>query len=116
MKFTSAVALVACVAQTSAFAPVTNPRQGSALNANILSQTTGQSPLDPAVIARYKDLPFPADLILAEYVWIDGDGNTRSKTRTLPSSKVSNLISSPSIQNTQRLVFATANLILTRIL
>jgi hypothetical protein len=29
------------------------------------------------------------DLILAEYVWVDAVGNTRSKTRTLPLSKVS---------------------------
>eukprot|EP00339_Tiarina_fusa_P014059 CAMPEP_0117041418 /NCGR_PEP_ID=MMETSP0472-20121206/28926_1 /TAXON_ID=693140 ORGANISM="Tiarina fusus, Strain LIS" /NCGR_SAMPLE_ID=MMETSP0472 /ASSEMBLY_ACC=CAM_ASM_000603 /LENGTH=415 /DNA_ID=CAMNT_0004752423 /DNA_START=40 /DNA_END=1287 /DNA_ORIENTATION=- len=95
MKFTSAVALVACVAQTSAFAPVANQRQGSSLNAQILGRTTGQSPLDPAVIARYKDLPFPSDSILAEYVWVDADGNTRSKTRTLPASKGDSVESLP---------------------
>ena len=91
MKFTAAVALLACAVQTSAFTPfATNARHGSALNAQILGRQTGQSPLDPAVIQRYKDLPFPADTILAEYVWVDADGNTRSKTRTLPASKVRN--------------------------
>jgi glutamine synthetase len=54
-----------------------------------LSKVTGQSQLDPAVIARYSDLPFPAGVILAEYVWVDAVGNTRSKTRTLPAAKVS---------------------------
>ena len=89
MKFTAAVALIACAVQTSAFAPIAyGPRSQSALNAQILGRQTGQSPLDPAVIARYKDLPFPADTILAEYVWVDAEGNTRSKTRTLPASKV----------------------------
>ena len=91
MKFTAAVALLACAVQTSAFTPfATNARHGSALTAQILGRQTGQSPLDPAVIQRYKDLPFPADTILAEYVWVDADGNTRSKTRTLPASKVRN--------------------------
>jgi hypothetical protein len=53
-----------------------------------LTRQTGQSQVDPAVIAKYNALPYPADTILAEYVWVDADGNTRSKTRTLPVSKV----------------------------
>lgn len=86
MKFAS-FALLLSVAQCSAFAPSSPQRKSSALN-GVLSQTTGQSSLDPAVIARYNELPFPGDTILAEYVWVDADGNTRSKTRTLPASKV----------------------------
>ena len=54
----------------------------------VLGKTTGKSSLDPAVIERYNSLPYPDDTILAEYVWVDADGNTRSKTRTLPSAKV----------------------------
>lgn len=54
----------------------------------VLGKTTGQSSLDPAVIERYNSLPFPTDSVLAEYVWVDAVGNTRSKTRTLPASKV----------------------------
>jgi hypothetical protein len=54
-----------------------------------LSRVTGQSQLDPLVIQKYLDLPMPEDTVLAEYVWVDAVGNTRSKTRTLPVSKVS---------------------------
>jgi len=53
----------------------------------VLGKTTGKSSLDPAVIERYNSLPYPDDTILAEYVWVDADGNTRSKTRTLPAAK-----------------------------
>jgi glutamine synthetase len=49
---------------------------------------TGKSQLDPVVIAKYNSLPYPEDTILAEYVWVDAEGNTRSKTRTLPAKKV----------------------------
>jgi len=54
---------------------------------SVLSTQTGQSSLDPAVTARYENLPIPSDKILAEYVWVDAEGNTRSKTRTLPEKK-----------------------------
>ena len=54
-----------------------------------LSRVTGQSQLDPLVIQKYLDLPMPEDTVLAEYVWVDAVGNTRSKTRTLPVSNVS---------------------------
>lgn len=85
MKFSAAALLFA--ASASAFAPSAfQPRSSSALN--VLKPQTGQSQLDPAVIARYNDLPFPEDTILAEYVWVDAVGNTRSKTRTLPAKKV----------------------------
>jgi len=53
----------------------------------VLTPQTGKSSLDPTVIAKYQGLGFPMDKILAEYVWVDADGNTRSKTRTLPAAK-----------------------------
>jgi glutamine synthetase len=53
-----------------------------------LNRVTGQSQLDPVVIQKYMDLPMPTDTVLAEYVWVDAVGNTRSKTRTLPVGKV----------------------------
>jgi glutamine synthetase len=53
-----------------------------------LNRVTGQSQLDPMVIQKYLDLPMPEDTVLAEYVWVDAVGNTRSKTRTLPAHKV----------------------------
>lgn len=85
MKFAASVLVLATAAQ--AFAPTQfRPTSSSALN--VLKPSTGQSQLDPSVIQRYKDLPFPEDTILAEYVWVDAVGNTRSKTRTLPASKV----------------------------
>jgi hypothetical protein len=68
----------------------TTTRTSSSLHAatRLLDRTTGKSQLDPAVIDRYQNLPFPAETILAEYVWVDAEGNARSKTRTLPSQKV----------------------------
>ena len=88
MKFTS-IALLACAAATtSAFAPLSAPARTSSALQSVLGGVTGQSSLDPAVIARYNDLAYPKDSILAEYVWVDAVGNTRSKTRTLPAAKV----------------------------
>lgn len=88
MKF-SATLLVLFAGSSAAFAPfaVSKARQHSSLPA-VLGGETGRSQLDPAVIARYNDLPFPADQVLAEYVWVDAEGSTRSKTRTLPPKKV----------------------------
>ena len=87
MKFSLAtIALLA--GSTAAFAPVSNPRASTSLQST-LKRETGRSQLDPAVIQRYNDLPFPEGTILAEYVWVDAVGNTRSKTRTLPAKKVS---------------------------
>jgi hypothetical protein len=89
MKFTSAIALLACATSSLAFAPaVSFQRQTTSLNSGVLAPKTGTSSLDPAVIDKYNALPFPAGTILAEYVWCDAVGNTRSKTRTLPASKV----------------------------
>jgi len=59
----------------------------SALPDRVFHGKTGQSSLDPSVVERYNDLPYPEDTILVEYVWIDAVGNTRSKTRSLPLAK-----------------------------
>jgi hypothetical protein len=84
----SATLLVLFAGSAAAFAPsISKARQHSSLSA-VLGGETGRSQLDPTVIARYNDLPFPADQVLAEYVWVDADGATRSKTRTLPPKKV----------------------------
>ena len=87
MKFSSSIVALAFATQALAFSPAKAPRSSTALNAGVLEKKTGQSSLDPAVIARYNDLAFPTDTILAEYVWVDAKGETRSKTRTLPASK-----------------------------
>ena len=54
---------------------------------NHLNLETGKSQLDTAIIDRYNSLPYPADKILAEYVWVDAKGECRSKTRTLPAAR-----------------------------
>lgn len=88
MKFASSLVLLICANQSSAFAPALSHGKSSALHmSGVLGKTTGKSSLDPAVIERYNSLPYPDDTILAEYVWVDADGNTRSKTRTLPAAK-----------------------------
>ena len=85
----SGFALLACTSSALAFAPPAFQRQATSLHmAGVLTKTTGKSSLDPAVIAKYDALAYPKDLVLAEYVWVDADGNTRSKTRTLPATKV----------------------------
>jgi hypothetical protein len=91
-----AVALVPTVITTAFTLVAPNTRQqqtrtsSSSLQAatQLLDRTTGKSQLDPAVIDRYQNLPYPAETVLAEYVWVDAVGNARSKTRTLPSQKV----------------------------
>lgn len=85
MKFISA-AFLATLSTAAAFAPSVQPRASTSLNV-LLPKQTGQSALDPAVISKYDALSFPADKIMAEYVWVDADGNTRSKTRTLTPDK-----------------------------
>lgn len=94
MKFCAA--LLVLIAGAEAFAPIIPGRQSTptALS-GVLTKETGRSSLDPAVIARYDSLPYPADTILAEYVWVDAVGNTRSKTRTLPSAKGKSVDSLP---------------------
>jgi glutamine synthetase len=95
MKFSTAIIALASASSAVAFAPISAPQKSTALN-GVLSSTTGQSSLDPAVIAKYDALEFPAESILAEYVWVDAIGNTRSKTRTLPPSKVESVDTLPS--------------------
>jgi len=88
MKFaTSVILAVASASQAFAFAPIAFQQKSSTALNSVLGKVTGQSSLDPTVIARYDALPYPEDSILAEYVWVDAEGNTRSKTRTLPPSK-----------------------------
>jgi len=97
MKFSTALFLAA-LSSAGAFAPSinTNNRVGTtSLNAVLLPKTTGQSPLDPSVIAKYDALPYPSDKIMAEYVWVDAVGNTRSKTRTLAPEKAESVASLP---------------------
>ena len=87
MKLSLATLFLAA-SSASAFAPASfGIQRQTALNAELLSSKTGQSSLDPAVIAKYNALPFPAEKVLAEYVWVDAVGNTRSKTRTLDAKK-----------------------------
>lgn len=63
-------------------------RPSTSLNmADILKKATGQAALDPSVVAQYASLALPTDKVLAEYVWADAVGNTRSKTRTLPTDR-----------------------------
>lgn len=90
MKLSTAV-FALFLAPSAAFAPSFVPRPATALGVGMLDRQTGKSQLDPAVIAKYSSLPFPADKVLAEYVWVDAAGNTRSKTRTLPAKKVRGL-------------------------
>jgi len=96
MKFAAAaiIAIATSASQALAFAPISSQQRSTSLNA-VLSKATGQSSMDPAVIARYDALPYPDDSILAEYVWVDAIGNTRSKTRTLPSKKTESVDSLP---------------------
>lgn len=95
MKFGSAIVALASLGPCAAFTPVQpNARASTSLTA-LLDQTTGQAQLDPAVAAKYESLPFPDDLIMAEYVWVDAVGNTRSKTRTLDASKAKSVDSLP---------------------
>ncbi|KAL7559138.1 hypothetical protein ACA910_010218 [Epithemia clementina (nom. ined.)] len=96
MKVTTSAILLTWAIRTVAFSPATPQRRTSALYmAGVLGKVTGRSALDPAVIAKYRDLPFPADKVLAEYVWVDADGKTRSKTRTLPAAKASSIETLP---------------------
>jgi hypothetical protein len=91
MKFSTALLAVA-VGTASAFVPahMQSKAQSTALFGAVrsLDRLTGRSQLDPVVVDRYNAIPYPKDLILAEYVWVDADGKCRSKTRTLPAKKV----------------------------
>jgi len=73
---------------TTTTTTTTGTTSSTSLFVGPLNRQTGRSQLDPAVIAKYDSLEYPKDQIMAEYVWVDAAGNTRSKTRTLPASKV----------------------------
>lgn len=88
MKLALSFALLASSAFAFQITSVSNRLSSTALHVGLLVRETGKSQLDPAVVDRYHQLPYPKDLVLAEYVWVDADGNTRSKTRTLPVKKV----------------------------
>jgi len=94
MKF-AATAFAVTIASSAAFTIGPVSRSSTSLKAGILPAVTGQSPIDPTVIAKYDSLAFPDDVILAEYVWVDAVGNTRSKTRTLPKDKADSVDSLP---------------------
>jgi glutamine synthetase len=88
MHLALSFALLASSAVGFQIASVSNRLSSTSLNVGVLVRETGKSQLDPAVLDRFNALPFPKDQVLAEYVWLDADGNTRSKTRTLPAKKV----------------------------
>jgi len=97
MKYSAAVVFLAATCASAFHSPaaLTCSSQSSALQMAVLSSQTGKSSLDPAVIDKYNALPFPSDQILAEYVWVDAVGNTRSKTRTLLASKIKTIADLP---------------------
>jgi len=88
---TTAIAFLSTIGVASCFNPsfVSTGRSlsGTSLKMSLLSSSTGKASLDPALVEQYGKLAYPAEKILAEYVWIDAIGNTRSKTRTLAASK-----------------------------
>merc|ERR1719253_2310180 len=57
------------------------------MGTGLLTSATGTAALDPAMVSKYSSIPQPSDTVMAEYVWLDAVGNTRSKTRTLPPAK-----------------------------
>ena len=95
MKLAVSLALLASSALAFQIPSVSNRLSSTSLNVGLLIRETGKSQLDPSVIDRYHQLPYPTDLVLAEYVWVDADGNTRSKTRTLPAKKAESVESLP---------------------
>jgi glutamine synthetase len=95
MKFSTALVALASASSAMAFAPISAPQKSTALN-GVLGKITGQSSLDPAVVAKFDSLPYPKESIMAEYVWVDAVGNTRSKTRTLTPDRVKSVDALPS--------------------
>eukprot|EP00559_Dactyliosolen_fragilissimus_P007013 CAMPEP_0184855398 /NCGR_PEP_ID=MMETSP0580-20130426/664_1 /TAXON_ID=1118495 /ORGANISM="Dactyliosolen fragilissimus" /LENGTH=419 /DNA_ID=CAMNT_0027349909 /DNA_START=58 /DNA_END=1317 /DNA_ORIENTATION=- len=98
MRISPLILTFATLASTNGFTinPLSTVSGVSSTSLNtILPKTTGQSALDPSVIAKYDALPFPEESILAEYVWVDAEGNTRSKTRTLPAAKAESISTLP---------------------
>ena len=52
-----------------------------------MERVTGKASFEPVVLDRYMSLP-QNGMVQCEYVWIDADGKTRSKTRSLPQSRI----------------------------
>ena len=94
MTFPSVIAALA-LGSASAFTPIrsASPRilRKTAVNmgTGLLGANTGTAALDPAMVQKYSSIPQPSETVMAEYVWLDAVGNTRSKTRTLPPKKTS---------------------------
>jgi len=75
-------------------APSRRQHQGTALRATApLSQQTGFSSMDTAVLDRYMSLD-TGDNVQAEYVFVDADRTARSKCRTLPKAKAKGAVTS----------------------
>ena len=70
-----------------AFTPRHGLRQPLTPAKALLSQQTGESPTNTAVLERFLALPNLAPCVQCEYIWIDADGKTRSKTRTVEAKK-----------------------------
>jgi len=92
-----AAAFLLSLSSASAFAPSfpAPARRTTSLSVGSLNIETGRSQLDTAVIDRFNALPYPADKVLAEYVWVDAKGECRSKTRTLASARAGSVESLP---------------------
>ena len=75
------------LAGAGAFAPRHGLRQPLTPAKALLSQQTGESPTNTAVLERFLALPNLAPCVQCEYIWIDADGKTRSKTRTVEAKK-----------------------------
>jgi len=87
MRFTVSALVVAGAAAFAPMQQAARPSTSLGMVDAILKKHTGQASLDPSVVAQYASLPLPTDKVLAEYVWVDAVGNTRSKTRTLPTDR-----------------------------
>ena len=66
------------------------PRRGIiGMSGSLLQQDTGKASIDPVMFSKYMSIPLEEKGdIMAEYCWIDAVGGVRSKTRTLPLSKL----------------------------
>ena len=59
------------------------------MSGSLLQQDTGKASIDPVMFSKYMSIPLQeTGDIMAEYCWIDAVGGVRSKTRTLPLSKL----------------------------
>ena len=93
------LSVLTIAASASAFAPSrTSHTRHVATSLSMIKPldiTTGRAQLDHDVINRFNALPYPADKVLAEYVWVDAKGECRSKTRTLPVKRAASVETLP---------------------